>query len=73
MTALGSDVNMSIDDSRLLHLVMLRRHRQQAAAGYTERRERALGCVSLKSTSDGLGLLQPAGAHRAGVRMQWKA
>ena len=45
MTALGSDVNMSIDDSRLLHLVMLRRHRQQAAAGYTEEGEGTRLCV----------------------------
>jgi hypothetical protein len=36
VTALGGDVNMSINDTRLLHSVMLRRRRQQAAEGAAE-------------------------------------
>ena len=45
MTALGSDVNLSIDDARLLHSVMLRRRRHQAAAGSAEGTEGTPLCV----------------------------
>ena len=45
MTALGSDVNMSIDDNRLLHSVMLRCRSHQAAAGSAEATKGTPLCV----------------------------